>query len=239
MPYIVLSNDELAHFKYIKREPDGRGGWRYYYDTGRQKNITGVGKPIYKRETAPVVRPVGRQDVSNRPRRNAAGNYTTKVSDGRKPWNYESSSHRNGAGVTEDMFKRASSERNALLKKQNSGGTLSEREKEDLQYYSKVVNGEGRNMAADKQEASRRANDSEYAKAVADNSKKNNYFGQGSNPGIVTFDSKTGQTVPAGNKPKEPKKTVGDVAKSAVNAISTAAGSAFDKGKKWISGLFK
>jgi hypothetical protein len=35
MPYDYNSTSSLAHarnFKYIKREPDGKGGWRYYYD---------------------------------------------------------------------------------------------------------------------------------------------------------------------------------------------------------------
>ena len=35
MPYDYNSTSSLVHarnFKYIKREPDGKGGWRYYYD---------------------------------------------------------------------------------------------------------------------------------------------------------------------------------------------------------------
>lgn len=53
MPYDYNSTSSLAHarnFKYIKREPDGKGGWRYYYDVKkhgadikkRVENKTGI-----------------------------------------------------------------------------------------------------------------------------------------------------------------------------------------------------
>ena len=198
MGYIVVQNNELYHYKYTKREPDGKGGWRYYYDTGRQRNVSGVGKAVYRREAAPVARAISRVDMSNRPRRNAAGNTYTKVSDPHRPWNYESSSSNNSPGVTEDLYKRAVRIKDDLNKKQTRGGqTLSKEEADDLQYYEHVANGEGRNMAAYKQEADKQR------KAAA-----------------------------------EAKKPI-NRAKSAVKSISTAAGSAYDKGKKWLSGLFK
>ena len=35
----LLNADELAHgYKYIKKEPDGKGGYRYYYKIGDRKS---------------------------------------------------------------------------------------------------------------------------------------------------------------------------------------------------------
>lgn len=168
MGYIVVKPDELYHarsHKYIRKEPNGKGGWRYYYNTGR-------------------------------PNKNASGNTYTKVSDGSKPWNYESSSNSNSPKVAEDMYNRAVRDRDLLLKAQNRGAVLSKEEKADLQYYNAIINGEGRNMAVAKQEADR------HRKADLESKKLSN------------------------------------VVKSTVNSISTVVGSAYDKGKKWLSGIF-
>ena len=133
MPYIVLNNDELAHFKYIKKTPNGHGGWRYYYD--RFEAASGIGRtPSQMKQT---------------------------------------------------QLESASAYKFAL--KNAARGVVT--------YDPKDENAFKRQMAAHLQEFDR----------------------------IEAYE-------------REQKKPI-NVAKSAVNSISTAVGSAFDKGKNWLSGI--
>lgn len=137
MPYIVLTNDELAHFKYIKKTPNGHGGWRYYYD--KFEAASGIGRtPSQMKQT----------------QLDSAFAYKTALNNAAR-------------GV--------------------------------VTYDPKDENAFKRQMAAHLQEFNR----------------------------IEAYE----------REQKKPINVAKNIAKSAVNSISTAVGSSFDKGKNWLSGI--
>lgn len=206
------SGEHLTHartysHKYIKREPDGHGGYRYYYKTdlalgNRQNNI-------FSRESKQ--------------------NSNAYLYDG-QPMNF---------GTTTPKIAREAYKASQIYREG--------RHQNEIDYQSRI------NQAY--KETKPKVSKEYQEESEADTKKPQDFY--------VSLDPKTGQPIvldynedvvtidPKTRKPivitrreynelvaSTKKKSISDYAKQAIDAISTAAGSLYDKGKNFLKNLF-
>lgn len=214
-PGAHLAHAKQYSHKYIKREPDGKGGYRYWYKTDRPFS------------SGPAFNSYVREDGGAFASRNM--NYddsyaTFQPTKGNSNW-------------MRSRMRTAKDYRNADKASQIYREGQSQNAKD---YQSRI------NQASKKTEPKV---SKEYKESIEANSKKNVY--PSIEYSIVPEHKMTPEEKKRYDEARKPQtytietpgskfmKKAEDYAKQTLNTISSAAGSAYDKGKKFLQGLFK